>query len=294
MCIAIGKPKGLHIDKDTLLNCWIANPDGCGYAYADKNFNVIIKKFMTFNEFYDSYKIDDELYGDKSDMLIHFRITSRGATKIENCHPFQINNKMAFIHNGTISAMPIDTKHHYSDTFIFNELVLKKLPKNWEDSEGTKLLIEEMIKYSKIVMLHTIKGLYFFNEQAGKWHEGIWYSNSSYEPRKYKQYDFSYSRGQSYRDQVNTNTTVTVINSNKNIHNVKSSVYIQCDHCGEYVESTEMIPCKDMLNPNESELVCQSCIETWTNMGYEISTINFTNDVERIAYVNNFKKTAKA
>jgi len=149
---------------------------------------------MNFNSFYEEYAIIDSAFGNESDMLIHFRITSRGATRIDNCHPFQINDKMAFIHNGTISSIPIDKEHGYSDTYWFNELILKDLPKNWEDNSAIKYLIEDTIGFSKIVMLHATKGIYIFNEDKGVWHEGCWYSNTTYEPRKYYG---GYNRGNS-------------------------------------------------------------------------------------------------
>jgi glutamine amidotransferase len=189
MCIAIAKAAGQHISEKTLRNCWDANPDGAGYCFVNTSDEITVRKFMSFKHFYEEFSVVDEAYGDVSDMLIHFRITSRGATRIDNCHPFQINSKMAFIHNGTITSMPFDKEHQHSDTFLFNELILQKLPEGWEDNEGIRYLIEDMIgSYSKIAMLHAEKGLYIYNEEKGVWHEGVWYSNTSYKDVTYKRH----------------------------------------------------------------------------------------------------------
>lgn len=186
MCIAIAKPKNHFISKETLQICWNSNPHGAGFCYVGALDGLIhIEKFMDFKSFYDRFNIVDTVLGSTSDMLIHFRITSRGATRLDNCHPFQINDKMAFIHNGTINSMPVDKEHQHSDTYIFNELILKKLPEGWEDNEGIKYLIEDVIGWSKVAVLHADKGFTIYNEEKGEWHEGCWYSNSSYKRTTY-------------------------------------------------------------------------------------------------------------
>ena len=43
MCIAIYKPKGNTISKDTLKNCFDNNPDGSGFMYA-QNDKLVVKK----------------------------------------------------------------------------------------------------------------------------------------------------------------------------------------------------------------------------------------------------------
>jgi len=271
MCIAIGKPKGLFINRETLFNCYTNNDDGIGYAFVNPSGQVIVRKFMSFDTFYTEYSMIDRAFGDISDMLIHFRITSRGETRLGNCHPFQINEKSAFIHNGTISSMPVDKEHGHSDTYWFNELIFKELPENWEDNTAIKALIEETIGFSKIVLLHAEKGLIIFNEDKGLWHDGCWYSNSSYEKRRVVyagNTNYNYNRGSSryindywddedFYEKWNTlpdksQSKVIDINTNQGIkligNSIESLIEDQQNEADNYEEK------------NTSEILCDLCL----------------------------------
>ena len=180
MCIAIYKPANKIIEKETLEICQENNPDGCGYAYIDENKHIQIRKAMQFEEFWEDYRKDSSEYLD-SPFLIHFRIKSHGTIDLYNCHPFMIDDHTCFIHNGIISNVPTDKVK--SDTQIFNELILSKLQPGWIHSEGIKLLIEEFIRYSKLVVMTDEGRVAIYNEKKGEWVDGIWYSNSTYKPR---------------------------------------------------------------------------------------------------------------
>ncbi len=60
MCIAIYKPAGKVITKETLAACFINNSDGAGFAYVNTDIfgrrRLVIKKAMTFDLFYKKYK----------------------------------------------------------------------------------------------------------------------------------------------------------------------------------------------------------------------------------------------
>ena len=117
MCIAILKPVGKSLSRELLYNCYTSNPDGCGFAYATGD-DVIIHKFMKFEDFYNEY----QKYDGKYTMLIHFRIATHGAVELENCHPFVLNSRMALIHNGIIAGY--GDKKTKSDTRDFIDKVL--------------------------------------------------------------------------------------------------------------------------------------------------------------------------
>lgn len=141
---------------------------------------------MTWEGFIDVYNEAVKMYGDTSDFFIHFRITSRGTTDLENCHPFQVDDNMMIMHNGTIIAIPDRKKDPRSDTRRFAEDYLRFLPENWEDNGIISDFIEDFIGSSKVCMLHKTKGYYIYNEAYGVWDSGIWYSNTSY----LKAYDY--------------------------------------------------------------------------------------------------------
>lgn len=193
MCIAIYKKKGLTIPRETLEQCFKINDDGAGYMYV-KNGKLEIKKgFFFFESFYDEYKKDE-----KHQCVIHFRIKTHGSIDGDNCHPFSINNELAFVHNGIISGFGTKDK---SDTFMFNEEVLKPLMDKYGKQLYTetpfKKLIEEAIGYSKLIFLDANGTYSIYNEHKGEWADGVWYSNSTYKIPKplppIENYSYSYS-----------------------------------------------------------------------------------------------------
>jgi glutamine amidotransferase len=183
MCIAIVKAKGNAIPEEHLENGWKANDDGAGFAYVGSTGEIVIEKFMTWEEFLPSYRLAVETYGDTSDFLIHFRITSKGTTDLDNCHPFYVDRDRAIIHNGTMTDVVIEKKDTRSDTRVLAEEYLPQLPEDWEDNWVITTFLESFIGWSKICMLHRTKGIYIFNENRGTWVEGNWYSNDTYKPK---------------------------------------------------------------------------------------------------------------
>lgn len=176
MCIAILKPKGVPISKETLETCCKTNPDGMGFAYIDGN-KMYIKKYMKFEDFYPDF----EKVQDKSTMLIHFRIATHGKVEVNNCHPFWLNKRMALVHNGIISGY--GNKESKSDTRDFIDRVIGKI--SWKEMKNPayRELVGKAIGYSKFAILDITGQYWIINESSGYWHEGIWYSNKSYEPK---------------------------------------------------------------------------------------------------------------
>ena len=180
MCIAIMKPEGKILTKETLEECWDSNPDGAGFMYADGNKLHIHKGFMSYSKFYKAYKKHQERKA-----VLHFRIRTHGATDRENTHPFQVGESLAFVHNGTIGKTTIlDTK--FSDTYHFNTSMLKKLYADDPDfifRDHYQELIGAYIGWSKLVFLDNQGNHVLVNESAGTWDDEVWYSNTSYKPR---------------------------------------------------------------------------------------------------------------
>ena len=191
MCIAILKIKGKRISDDVLKTCYANNPDGCGFAYVD---NGIIKVFKTLNfeEFLQEYKKVE----DKSNMLLHFRIATHGKVNVNNCHPFKLNHRMVLIHNGVISGYggnKVD-EDSITDTQDFINKTIGQIGwKNWKNP-AFRELVGKAIGYSKFCILDASDSYAIINESAGYWVDGNWYSNKSYEPKKYtyskKDYDY--------------------------------------------------------------------------------------------------------
>lgn len=177
MCIAITNVASATITEKQFNNSWQVNPDGFGMAYLSKGTIVIEKEMNSAKLAYERY-LKAKKSNPKSNFLLHFRIATSGVINKANCHPFKVNNTLAFIHNGMIDTK---TCANHSDTYYFNELILKKLPKNWMKNEAMIELIEVYIGYSKLCFLDTENNIFIINEHLGEYDkEGNWYSNNSH------------------------------------------------------------------------------------------------------------------
>lgn len=178
MCIAIYKPKNKTISEETLAECFRSNHDGAGFMYVEKKELKIQKGFFTFQEFYDAYKEHEN-----KQAVIHFRIKTHGPVAAENCHPFNVNQSLGFVHNGIISGFGSTDE---SDTRDFNAKIIQPLVAKWGNlaifQPAMKSLIEARIGYSKLIFLDRHGNVDIFNENKGIWEDGVWYSNASFRP----------------------------------------------------------------------------------------------------------------
>ena len=199
MCIAIYTPAGKILSRSTLQACFTNNPDGAGLVYINTDYcgvrRMKIHKYMDFSSFYQKYQRAVQTSPD-SPMLLHFRIGTHGVKTTFNCHPFWIKKgKLAFIHNGIISGVGFCKEK--SDTQLFNDKVLKQLPKDFEYNEAIVTLIEEFVSTSKLITLNIKGDATIFNENKGSWVEDVWFSNDSYKPKAV--YPISTYRASSYK-----------------------------------------------------------------------------------------------
>lgn len=177
MCIAIMNPKKVTLKKQTLRNCWDNNSDGAGMLYVDNGKLKVFKEMDDFNTFYNKY-LDIKKTHKESTIVLHFRISTHGKINKTNCHPFLVDKNIGFVHNGIISGMP--HSNDFSDTYMFNELYLKKLPRGFEKNEAIKALIEDFIGTNKLIFLDSDNNATIFNEKAGTWDNDCWFSNTTY------------------------------------------------------------------------------------------------------------------
>ena len=234
MCIAILNLKGT-LSKETLQTCWNSNPHGAGLIYNNPDGLQIFKELKSFQVFYNEY-IKQRKLNKRSKFAIHFRISTSGKIDLTNCHPFEINKDTAFIHNGMIDIKPLNKK--VSDTFTFNELIFKKLGKDWQSNKAMIELLENYIYGSKRVVLNSDNSHVILNEDSGHWDEDNWYSNNSYRPYKiptFKKYD-SY-KDYFYKEDIRETYT---------------------DFCESCLEESETIYLRD-YNMN----CCSKCAELW-------------------------------
>lgn len=260
MCIAIFKPAGLMIEKETLKTCFDNNPDGCGFAYINVDFQGVrrikVKKSMDFETFYRQYERATRINPD-SPFLIHFRIATHGEVSKFNCHPFETRDGQVFIHNGIINGVGLDNRK--SDTQLFNDKILKVLPNGWEGSSGIRTLIEKFIVTSKLVVMNEDGAVTIFNEAKGEWANDIWWSNSSYKPRAVNTYYAGGARYGNYNQNAYNNRTT--YQGNTKVYNSKTKKWEDYNASDSKEDHSFAPASKAVLLTIHSTHTCDSCRE---------------------------------
>jgi hypothetical protein len=180
MCIIAYQPieSEFPISYDKLDNCYVNNPDFVGYMFVTKSNDIRIKKFEDFECFYESY-VKDFRNNPDTPFVIHFRLATSGFVNKVNCHPFFVNQNLAFCHNGVLDIdVPLNSK--ISDTMLFNKTILQKLPAKFLSNKGCIELILNYISGDKLVFLDRKKRVTIMNEDKGMWENGTWFSNCGF------------------------------------------------------------------------------------------------------------------
>jgi len=188
MCIAILNSPKFALPKKTIYNSYKNNSDGTGFIWTEGG---VLRTHKTMEgakkvwQFYKSLRSRVSGY-----IVLHFRIATSGGVNIENCHPFIVNDNLAFVHNGVISGLG---SLKQSDTNEFCEFYLKKMPSDFLEYSGITKMIEEVIGHSKLVFLDSEDNPTIINHDMGHFDEhGNWYSNTTY------QYSYNYGSYGSY------------------------------------------------------------------------------------------------
>ncbi len=248
MCIAILNKKEATLKKGVLKNCWDNNGDGAGLLYINNDKQMVTFKEMTsFDVFYNEYCMVKKRYG-KRNIVLHFRISTHGKINETNCHPFLVSENLGFVHNGMIYDMPTGTD--YSDTFMFNEVVLKNFSEGFEYNETMLDMLESFINGSKLIFLNNENHYAIVNERAGHWSNGCWFSNSSYKQvnnwvdyggiKKYRDSGMGYSAGNIYGHSWGSERTNWNYWSGDKVDKVDIDDKL-CHECGMHLFSVEEI-----------------------------------------------------
>lgn len=203
MCIIAAKAAGVPMpSRDTIKTMWEGNSDGAGLMYVEKGQVHIEKGFMKYKDFTKVLdRLEKRLDLAATPVVLHFRITTHGGTKPENCHPFPItdnvgalkkltiNSDLGVAHNGII---PITPRKGISDTmeYIASQLApLKKAMPRFYENKWAMLLVKNAIE-SRMAFLTKEGKLYTIGDFVED--EGILYSNTSYRGRISRFRDFTY------------------------------------------------------------------------------------------------------
>jgi len=130
MCIIIldDRPNTDRLSKDIFERARDVNPDGLGIMHPAGNGKIKIWRSMTdVDELWKRYcSARDE----SARVAVHFRLTTKGTTSLNNCHPIKIAPDLAIMHNGTISCLTPILPDGVSDTRLLVSGLLKKFKTN--------------------------------------------------------------------------------------------------------------------------------------------------------------------
>jgi predicted glutamine amidotransferase len=177
MCIAILNTPKYVLSKQTLNNCWENNSDGAGMLYIENGVLTSFKELTSFKKYFKHYK-EAKKRNKSSWFVLHFRISTHGKINETNCHPFMVNDDLGFVHNGIIGG--VGSSPDFSDTYLFNQTILKSLPSGFEHNEGIGKLLSDFIDYSKLIFLNSKNEWSIIGESKGHWADGNWFSNDTY------------------------------------------------------------------------------------------------------------------
>lgn len=212
MCIAIYKPAGQWAQKANLRQCFKVNKDGAGYTIFKDGQLHTKKGFFDFDTFWESYE-KDVTAADPA--FVHFRIATLGSKTADNCHPFWIPGKPivegegdnvvvtetyfgVLMHNGPClnrthcggdKAGDRSDSRQFAEDFI-GAFLREGMPIEILKSDPMKKMIEEFVGFEKVAIMFADGSVQIYNESKGNWHEGCWWSNTSY-----KEYTSTYSTG---------------------------------------------------------------------------------------------------
>jgi hypothetical protein len=108
-------------------------------------------------------------------------MATHGSVSLENCHPFLINESLAFAHNGILSDFGSREK---SDTIAFMEEILRGLPNDWWENDSIRNLIALYTKSSFLAFLTKTGKVLRTNIDRWTEEDGIYYSNTSFRYKK--------------------------------------------------------------------------------------------------------------
>ena len=185
MCVIIHKPKGVALDEKYIREGARVNRHGYGLSYYDPDKKEIIVEKKAE---YDINDVVKQVAGmQDKELLLHFRISTHGSVKDENCHPFPVLDKkhnpmaMWMMHNGTIHKVVSDRKEDETDTAAFIRKIvvpLVKLKPGILRTSALQELFHEYVGASKLAFMFGAGEVVIVNKTAGYEREGCWYSNN--------------------------------------------------------------------------------------------------------------------
>lgn len=177
MCLLIHQPRGVTFSRADIADFAQRNPDGFGVAYGDGQRLHLLRLVGSLSEMQDAYT----RHAAGRECVIHFRMTTHGATNADNAHPYPITPDIAVAHNGVLAiGNPHDKS--MSDTWHLVEFFLRPIAETdpdllfnpvWGDMLGRLIGTG-----NKLAIAHRDGRVAIINKAAGTTHKGAWLSNT--------------------------------------------------------------------------------------------------------------------
>jgi len=178
MCLIAYSPDGPgDYDMSLLKNAMDHNSDGYGIMYPTSRGRLKTIRSMGL---WDTFERDMLNVPARAPVAVHFRYGTHGAIDESMCHPFQISQNVAMMHNGVL--------HHFegdkllSDTAELCRDILRPMLEYAPDILGTSAFeraLEIIIgDGNKLLFMDGGGDATIINERDGTWQGGIWYSNT--------------------------------------------------------------------------------------------------------------------
>ena len=177
MCVIVLKEQTGKLNSAIFEQCWARNGDGGGYVAIHEGKVIMEKGIMNKDEFLKKVK---PFFNKGSELVLHFRIQSRGGVSVNLTHPFDCSQegsktKRYLFHNGTVKAMSALAIGE-SDTSTLASW-LKVL-----SDEDCKKMLENLVSrgHGRFVFVVGTK-IYHWGDEESIEKKKVWYSNTRHE-----------------------------------------------------------------------------------------------------------------
>lgn len=180
MCLIVHKPADVRIPHDLLVAALRLNADGWGLMGFDAGGRRLLERHA-------QTRVDDLLEAEerfaRAEYALHLRRRTRGRVDYDNTHPFEIEDGVFLMHNGTLGFDQGAAGD--SDTRSFVKRVLRPLARRYPallvDREFLRLLEMSLRAQNKAVLFDFPRRRFdFLNRAAGADFEGLWLSSTKW------------------------------------------------------------------------------------------------------------------
>ena len=186
MCLLSFLPPDIQPDVGALHNGTIINHDGHGFAIVHDD-TILVERSLDAGALIEAFAVARSRYP-HGPALFHSRMGTHGDNGIGNCHPFAVggDERTVIAHNG---ILPAATQPARGDARCDTRIAAEELLPSLGSLRSRRMRLQVsrwMGRHNKIVVLSVDRRFreqaYILNEEAGIWHEGVWYSNDHYLP----------------------------------------------------------------------------------------------------------------